>query len=273
MQRSACGTICPSGLTPWRSARNSAPQRLFDPEKRFSLSGDIGRLGECAAQARSNLSAENWRALTVLQREFRRDEAARRDARETLDRLLLSLVALAGFALDDMTQDDGWRLMMIGRRLERLQFLSDVIARRLDGAVTPLRGELEWLLEIGDSAITYRTRYRAAPVWESTIDLLVYDERNPRALAFQWQAINALLARSGEVPRHRSRRRPSHEPIEKLLALQVTNLSGDFDMARAARRNLAQGLADLNAAAGLLSDQLTSQHFSHVEFDLRAVSA
>ena len=50
---------------------------VFDPEKRFSLSGDIGRLGECAAQARSNLSAENWRALTVLQREFRRDEAAR----------------------------------------------------------------------------------------------------------------------------------------------------------------------------------------------------
>ena len=97
---------------------------VFDAEKRFSLSGDIGRLGECAAQARSNLSAENWRALTVLQREFRRDEAARRDARETLDRLLLSLVALAGFALDDMTQDDGWRLMMIGRRLERLQFLS-----------------------------------------------------------------------------------------------------------------------------------------------------
>ena len=70
---------------------------VFDPEKRFSLSGDIGRLGECAAQVRGNLSAENWRALTVLQREFRRDEAARSDSRETLDRLLLSLVALAGF--------------------------------------------------------------------------------------------------------------------------------------------------------------------------------
>jgi uncharacterized circularly permuted ATP-grasp superfamily protein len=55
----------------------------FDAEKPFSLSRDIGRLGACAAQARSNLSAENWRALTVLQREFRRDETARRDGRET----------------------------------------------------------------------------------------------------------------------------------------------------------------------------------------------
>jgi uncharacterized circularly permuted ATP-grasp superfamily protein/uncharacterized alpha-E superfamily protein len=245
---------------------------VFDTEQRFSLSGDIGRLGECAAQARSNLSAENWRALTVLQREFRRAEAARSDPRETLDRLLLSLVALAGFALDDMTQDDGWRLMMIGRRLERLQFLSDVIARRLGNADMPSRGELEWLLEIGDSAITYRTRYRAAPVWESTIDLLVYDERNPRALAFQWQAIDSLLIDVAESLGSRPQD-TLDESIANLLALQVTNLSGSLDMARAARRNLAQCLTSLNTAAGLLSDQLTSQHFSHVDFDLRAVSA
>ena len=162
-RRSACGAISLSARKPWRSASSSAPRRLFDAEKRFTLSGDIGRLGECAAQVRSSLSAENWRALTVLQRDFGapRLRGATR-ARRSIG-LLLSLVALAGFALDDMTQDDGWRLMMIGRRLERLLFLSDVIARRLGAAATPLRQELEWLLEIGDSAITYRNRYRAPP--------------------------------------------------------------------------------------------------------------
>ena len=155
-------------------------------------------MSECAAQTRGSLSAENWRAITVLSRDYRRAEASRAEARDTLDRLLLSLVALAGFAVDDMTQDDGWRLMMIGRRLERLLFLSDVIARRLSHPATPLRQELEWLLEIGDSAITYRTRYRAPPVWDSTIELLVYDEKNPRALAFQWRAINTLLIEVAE---------------------------------------------------------------------------
>jgi uncharacterized circularly permuted ATP-grasp superfamily protein/uncharacterized alpha-E superfamily protein len=244
---------------------------VFDAEKPFSLSRDIGRLGACAAQARSNLSAENWRALTVLQREFRRDEMVRHDARETLDRLLLSLVALAGFALDDMTQDDGWRLMMIARRLERLQFLSKVIALRLDRAAAPMRGELEWLLEIGDSAITYRTRHRAAPVWDSTIDLLVYDERNPRALAFQWRAIESLLAQVGESLGYRSQDTLS-PPIEGLIELKGTSLNG-FEMAHLSRRHLAERLMNLNAAAGLLSDQLTSQHFSHVDFEQRAVSA
>jgi uncharacterized alpha-E superfamily protein len=240
---------------------------LFDTEKRFTLSGDIERLGECASQVRGNLSAENWRALTVLQRDFRRAENARSDARETLDSLLLSLASLAGFALDDMTQDDGWRLMMIGRRLERLQFIADLISRRLVSAGTPLRQELEWLLEIGDSAITYRTRYRAPPVWETTLDLLVFDEKNPHALAFQWRAINTLLIEVAESLGSKPQD-TLYQAVSSLLELKYANRGGEFDMARVSRC-----LKDLMLAAAQLSDQLTSQHFSHIDFDLRAVSA
>ena len=36
---------------------------------------------------------------------------------------------------------------------------------------------------------------------------------------------------------------------------------------------LSLHLKDLMAAAAQLSEQLTSQHFSHIEFELRAVSA
>jgi len=252
--------------------RHFGASSLFDPEKRFTLSGDIGRLGECAAQVRSSLSAENWRALTVLSRDYRRAESARSDARETLDRLLISLAALAGFAHDDMTQDDGWRLMVIGRRLERLLFLSEVLARRLEAPTTPLRQELEWLLEIGDSAITYRTRYRAPPVWGLTIDLLVYDERNPRALAFQWRVINTLLIELAESLGSRAQD-ALYEPISALIALKYEHVGGELEMPAQARQRAAAVLRALNAAASLLSDQLTLQHFSHVDFELRAVSA
>jgi uncharacterized circularly permuted ATP-grasp superfamily protein/uncharacterized alpha-E superfamily protein len=245
---------------------------VFDPERRFTLSGDIGRLGECAARVRSSLSAENWRAITALQHDFRRAEAARSDARETLDRLLLSLVSLAGFALDDMTQDDGWRLMMIGRRLERLQFLGDILARRLAAADTPLRQELEWLLDLGDSAITYRTRYRAPPVWDNTIDLLVYDAHNPRALAFQWRSVNTLLIEVAESVGTRPQD-ALYEPIEDLIALNENVPSDDPLMVQASRHILSQCLKELNAAAAQISDQLTSQHFSHIGFELKAVTA
>jgi hypothetical protein len=64
-----------------------------------------------------------------------------------------------------------------------------------------------------------------------------------------------------------------YEPISDLIGLKYTNFGSDRDLAQASRRILAQALADLNAAAGQLSEQLTSQHFSHVDFELRAVSA
>jgi uncharacterized alpha-E superfamily protein len=32
-------------------------------------------------------------------------------------------MTLAGFALDGMTRDLGWRFLSIGRRIERLQFI------------------------------------------------------------------------------------------------------------------------------------------------------
>ena len=60
---------------------------LFDESNPLGLTADLQRLGWCAAQARSRLSAENWRAVSVLQREFHDAAQVKRDPRETLDTL------------------------------------------------------------------------------------------------------------------------------------------------------------------------------------------
>jgi uncharacterized circularly permuted ATP-grasp superfamily protein/uncharacterized alpha-E superfamily protein len=245
---------------------------LFDEAAPLSLSADVQRLGWCAAQARSRLSAENWRAISVMQREFQEAAHARRDPRETLDALLLSLAGLAGFALDDMTQDDGWRLMMVGRRLERMQFLADLLSQRLQSGETPAQRELEWLLDIGDSTITYRTRYLASPRLGSTIDLLVFDQTNPRALAFQWHAIEYSLVRVaaslGGAP---------DDTLDQAVALveelELSGIEGDSARAARARQGLAEQLNGLCMAAGRLSDRLSLKHFSLIETDVRTVAA
>src|SRR5271170_4694165 len=74
-----------------QTCRHFVALSLFDDAEPLSLSADVQRLGWCAAQARSRLSAENWRAISVMQREFQEAAHARRDSRETLDALLLSL--------------------------------------------------------------------------------------------------------------------------------------------------------------------------------------
>ena len=251
---------------------NFVAPALFDETSPVGLSGDIQRLGWCAAQARSRLSAENWRAIGVLQREFHDAAHVRRDPRETLDALLLSLAGLAGYALDDMTQDDGWRLMIIGRRLERLQFLADLLSQRLESGTAPMQSELEWLLDIGDSTITYRTRYLAAPSLGSTIDLLVFDQTNPRALAFQWHAIEHSLVRVaaslGGAPDD-----TLDEAVALVEEMQLNAIEGDSSRAIRARQALAAQLQGLSAAAGKLSDRLSLKHFTLIDAEIRTVAA
>jgi uncharacterized alpha-E superfamily protein len=232
----------------------------------LGLAADLQRLVWCASQARSRLSGENWRAVGVLQREFQEAVAAGTDPGEVLDRLLLSLAALAGFALDDMTQDDGWRLLILGRRLERLQFLAGLLALRLDGGASPSQSELEWLL------ITYRTRYLASPQLGPTIDLLVYDQSNPRALAFQWQEIEHSLLRIaaslGGAPDD-----TLNESVAQVQELQLSALDGDSTRAERARAALAAALNVLSGSAALLSDRISLKHFSLIDSTPRMVAA
>ena len=254
------------------SKTGDASLPVFDEGNPLGLRADLQRLVWCAAQARSRLSAENWRAISVLQRQFQDAAERKSDPRETLDALLLSLVALAGFALDDMTQDDGWRLMMLGRRLERLQFMAELLGLRLGAGEVPTQSELEWLLDIGDSTITYRTRYLASPTLGSTIDLLVFDKTNPRALAYQWNHIEYSLVRIAA-----SLGGSPDESIDEAVAIvaqsELHSVDGDSARAMRARQTLASQLDVLAAAAGTLSDRLSLKHFSLIDVETRTVAA
>jgi uncharacterized circularly permuted ATP-grasp superfamily protein/uncharacterized alpha-E superfamily protein len=245
---------------------------VFEEGNTLGLKADLQRLGWCAAQTRSRLSAENWRAIGVLQRQFQESADRRGDPRETLDAVLLSLAGLAGFALDDMTQDDGWRLMMLGRRLERLQFLAELLGSRLQSGATPAQSELEWLLDIGDSTITYRTRYLASPLLRSTIDLLVFDKTNPRALAYQWNHMQYSLVRIaaslGGVPDD-----SIDEAVAGIERLEPAAIDGDSARAQRARQALALQLETLASAAGRLSDRLSLKYFSLIDIETRTVAA
>jgi uncharacterized circularly permuted ATP-grasp superfamily protein/uncharacterized alpha-E superfamily protein len=247
---------------------------LLDDANTLGLKADLQRLAWCAAQTRSQLSSENWRAISVLQRDFQEGAHFKRDPREILDSLLLSLAGLAGFAMDDMTQNDGWQLLMVGRRLERLQFLSDLLSLRLKSGTTPAQSELEWLLDIGDSTITYRTRYLASPRLGETVDLLVFDQSNPRALAFQWHAIQYSLVRVaaslGGVPDD-----TLDAAVGSVQEIQLSTVDGDSARAERVRQRLAEQLNQMSLAAGKLSDQLSLKHFSLIDAaaSIRSVAA
>ena len=268
----------------WRSAREQCErygvltadgdpvEGVYDDALEFGLTADLGRLGWCATQSRSRLSAEHWRSISVMQRHFHEAGSMLADPLESLDRLLVSLTALCGFALDDMTQDDGWRLLMLGRRLERIQFLAGLVAARLDASEPPLQAELEWLLDVGGVSITYRTRYVATPQLAPALQLLIFEQASPRSLAFQWRVLCDTLADLA-VSLSVQPTEQLEDPMPKLVAIGTAGVEDEGKHGAERRRLISAALTALAAAAARHSDRLALRHFSLVDVDLHAVAS
>lgn len=262
------------GMLPEAEEGQRLPDRLLSAllgrEWPFSLRANLQRLQWAASQVRGKLSQENWQALVDLQREAVSLETEEPDFGELLDflnRLVMSLAALSGFALDDMTRDEGWSFLMIGRRIERLKFLSASHAAFLRSATASDQAGLEWLLELGNSSITYRSRYMAVPHLIPVLDLLLLDEQNPHAVLFQLKLVQRSLRRLNEsfgAPRDNSLVLLS----QRLAAFDLGSLENPL-FGNSSVTAVLQGLADLlqaiGEACGQVSDRLALRHFAHVD--------
>lgn len=243
---------------------------LLGEDWSFSLRSNLQRLQWAASQVRGKLSRENWQALVELQREAMELETDEPDFAELLDflnRLVMSLAALSGFALDDMTRDEGWRFLMIGRRIERLQFLSSSLAAFLRGAGAHDQAGLEWLLELGNSSITYRSRYLAVAQLIPVLDLLLLDEQNPHAVLFQLKLVTRTLKRLNDdfgAPREAGLAKLVERLARFDLGCLENPLFGESSV-RAALEGLADLLQDIAEASGQVSDRLALRHFAHVD--------
>ena len=244
-------------------AKNShSSAGLREEHDPYGIVADVKRIAWCASQVRSHLSARAWRAVVRLQRQLQEAAASPQEPREALERIALSLAALSGYAAEDMTHDEGWRLLRIGRALERLQFTADLLAQHLLAASATRQGQVEWLLDVCHSIDTYRSRYFGTPRLGSALDLLVRDAHHPVALAFQWESIEGdleELAASLKIGRD-----PGLEGgIPEFTDSELLTLEGNGEEGQAARKGLAAKLRALQVAGVKLSDRLSMRHFSH----------
>lgn len=108
---------------------------------------------------------------------------------------LASIAAFNGLMHENMTRNYGWSFLDMGRRLERAYNLSEAVLMLFVPPSDPEQesSSLMLLLELADSFITYRSRYRLDPLLPLVLDLLLLDESNPRALACQLAAISKHL--------------------------------------------------------------------------------
>lgn len=220
---------------------------------RYGLPSNLRALEGIAFNLRDRMSLDNWRSINALLKDpvLKRDVALG-DALAWLDRTITSMMTLSGFALDGMTRDDGWRLLSIGRRLERLAFLC--LALRI-AFREGLHSGLGWLLELADSTVTYRSRYLARPEWLPVLDLLVMDRANPRSVMFQADGIHDYLVKLERVYGP-----CGCDELGPILRTLESFSPSKLDPEHPELRDIVDAL---RSTAFKLSDRLTERFFNH----------
>jgi uncharacterized alpha-E superfamily protein len=144
---------------------------------------------------RERLSADFWSLLLNLESELAEGAQAPLSEAEALQQVesaLQILAALSGLAQENMNRVAGWRFLDMGRRIERgINTCRLTRAFAHDGATTD---DLDLLLDLADSQITYRARYLVGLAMIPVRDMVMLDPYNTRSLAFQVNTLREHLA-------------------------------------------------------------------------------
>lgn len=257
------------------------PQRellsmLHDPSRYGTLPFTLNQLQYSAGSVRDRVSDELLRVFNRLDdvnndlignptpQLIFDDAETLQGINSRLDDTLLSLSAFAGLAHENFTHGDGWRFMMLGRRLERVQYtcitINSMLAHEYDDVLL-----LETLLRLFDSAMTYRSRYRSQIDIRLVLRLLLIDEFNPRSLAFQLKEIQDTIAM---LPGRRSLSQAdalSRLAITGLSRVQLADPQQLINARKDARQNLSRLLSVLEKLPVQMADILNATYFSHVQ--------
>ena len=101
-----------------------------------TVAGTVWRMTESASSVRDQLSGDTWLAMSSIERTLGRlrsrvsgelSDGRGIDLPYALNRLLEAFLAIDGLAGESMVRDVGWRLMQVGKRIERAQRLVVVL--------------------------------------------------------------------------------------------------------------------------------------------------
>lgn len=199
---------------------------IQDTSQTYALANSFAGIARNAALTRGILSQDGFRVLRVLHADVRWQVAAQRIDQVVpatlINQSLQRLSAFTGTIADNMTRNDAWQFLEMGRRLERAVQLC-LLSRHLvtDDQDSEQSAALSAFLEIADSTMTYRSRYVALPRPAPAVDLLILDETNPRSLAFQLMVLNAAMEK---LPNDGPYRKPEHRRVlATLTELRMNN--------------------------------------------------
>jgi uncharacterized alpha-E superfamily protein len=240
---------------------------LWDREMATSVGFNLRSVRLAAASVRERLSPEHWRLLEQAESRFLLPNPAPGHLPDTVtvQRLLADtsqmLAALTGAQTDRMSRDDGWRLLSIGRHIERLDFLSSAMSEAVSLGLIAEQAGFDAVLDLFDSTISFHAQHQQSRTPQALVDLVVTDPDNPRSLGWVAHTLRGRLRRMGTLA----------DGATLALAELVPQLSGirpeslwpcQFNVSTQALPLLTT-LANCQTASREVSDQLCGIFFTH----------
>lgn len=273
-------------------------RRVFERSLVANLSADDGAASVgfnlratrmAASSVRERLSQEQWRLIGRAESEFvqrladlrtpgHRNELATTQALQALEAASMYMAAMTGAQTDRMTRDDGWRLLSVGRHIERLGFLSTAMACSFETGAVHDEGGFEALVALFDSTITFHAQYQQRRDIPALLDLLVLDRDNPRSLGWVTQSLSGRLAKLAGTPPEglEGLGLALSDPASWPLAEMVRAIPKATERALGAVPRHPAFIAQLtqcSAAAYRLSDRIGALYFTHSGEDKLSVGA
>jgi uncharacterized circularly permuted ATP-grasp superfamily protein/uncharacterized alpha-E superfamily protein len=240
---------------------------IFDPKREGSLCRIADHLQRLAMFIRDRTSTDLWRALNHLSEPLAPPPPGTvllaADALGVLNQTILGLAAFHGLARENMTRAQGWRFLDMGWRIERSVCLGTFLECALRSPEADNPSLLEAVLEVADSTITYRSRYNLLPHITAVYDLVLLDDKNPRALIFQLEQLAKHFDRLPREHSHSALQEPLRECRRLVRALdprELGVLKRDWHHSETARV-----VASVLLAMPVLSNALAAGYFAHSE--------
>ncbi len=273
----------PSAVQAPRVFERSLIDNLGSSTGATSVGYYLRALKMAGSSVRERLSQEHWRIIIRCEEELfarcavqrQRADFSALQALQILKDSSDHMAAITGAQTDRMTRDDGWRLLSIGRHIERLGFLSSALMRGLDTGSLETDGGFDAMVELFDSAITFHAQFQQSRDMAALIDLLVIDRDNPRSISWIAHTLRGRLARlAGSEPNQlcalsRKVPNPGAWGLAQLCdeAPDLVTPASDLDSveADAASRYalLKDVLSQCMQASYMVSDDISATYFTH----------
>jgi len=221
---------------------------------------------------RERLSPEHWSLIEQAQATLLQPDVTDLhdpvQAQRVLVRTSQLMAALTGAQTDRMTRDDGWRLLSIGRHIERLDFLAYALASAVRAGALQEQAGFDAVLALFDSTISFHAQYQQSRTVSALLALLLTNADNPHALAWVAHTLRARLARMGTLAGGGTEALAARVP--QLASADLRALCPDGLRTTPALLALLQDCRD---AARATSDSLNTLFFAHSGESSQSVGA